>query len=225
MPPAEMVDTEIAASVEGATVEIADTDQHGPAPLTAKLEKGKAYKAKVSAKGFVTAELELKGGDDKQTAKLVAKPRVISVDSDPAGALIFVDSGATGHATPFDVELTAAQAAKKTVRVQIRKSGFKSVEKVVELAKLAEDDAKLTAKVSEKLAVQPVAPPPPHPPAGSGSAKPPGTGSDAGSAAGTGEGPVVSPSGEAGTTTPPPTTPTPTPGSAAEPEPDFNKRQ
>jgi uncharacterized protein (TIGR02266 family) len=221
--PVEIVDTVIAASVDGATVEIAGTDQSGPAPLTAKLERGKPYKAKVSAKGFVAAELELKGGDDKQTAKLVAKPRVISVDSDPPGALIFVDSGATGHATPFDVELTAAQAAKKTVRVLIRKSGFKSVERVVDLAKLTEDDARLTAKVNEKLTVPPVVVPV-HTGAGSGSSKGPGQGSDAGSAAGSGDGPVVTPGGDGTAGTAGGTAGSAAAGSAAEPEPEFNKR-
>ena len=227
-PPVELADTVIIASVEGATVEITGTDQRGPAPLTAKLAQGKSYKVKVSANGFVTAELELKGGDDTRTAKLVAKPRVISVDSDPAGALIFVDSGATGHATPFDVELTAAQAAKKTVRVQIRKSGFRSVERVVELAKLTEGDAQLTTKLREKLVVQQVsAPPPPvHTAAGSGSGKGSGQGSDGGSAAGSGDGPVVTPgsegaSGAAGGTGG--SAASATPGSGAEPEPDFTK--
>jgi uncharacterized protein (TIGR02266 family) len=228
-PPLELADTVIAASAEGATVEIVGTELSGPAPLTAKLEKGKAYKAKVSAKGFVTAELELKGGDDQQTAKLVAKPRVISVASDPSGALIFVDSGATGHATPFDVELTAAQAAKKTVRVQIRKSGFRSVERVVELAKLTEDDTKLTTKLSERLSVQPAAVPI-HTGAGSGSSKGSGQGSDAGSAAGSGDGPVVTPgegsagsSGASGTSGSTTGSAGATPGSAVEPEPDFTK--
>lgn len=211
-PAAPTVETVIAASVEGARVEVSGTDQKGDAPFTAKLEKGKTYQAKVSAKGFVTLDLAVTGGDAKQTAKLVAKPRVIAVDSDPQGALIFVDNGATGHTTPFEVELTAAQAAKKTVRIQLRKSGFKSVEKVVELAKLTEDDAKLTTKIEEKLAVAP--PPPPRPPA-AGSAHP-AAGSDAGSAAPT--------EGSAAPTPPPTEQPVTSPsGGSAEPTPEFTK--
>ncbi len=213
--PAEVTDTVIAASVENATVAIAGTDQTGPAPFTAKLEKGKSYKAKVTAKGFLALELDVKGGDDKQTAKLVAKPRVISVQSEPSGALIFVDSSATGHTTPYEVELTAAQSAKRAVRIQLRKSGYRSLERVVELAKMKEDDERMTAKLSERLSV-PQAPTPVHtgPGPGSGSAGA-GQGSD-----GTG----------AGSDAPAPT-PTPTdapsgttPGSAAEPEPEFNKQ-
>jgi uncharacterized protein (TIGR02266 family) len=209
--PAEVTDTVIAASVVGATVAITGTDQTGPAPFTAKLEKGKPYKAKITAKGFLALELDVKGGDDKQTAKLVAKPRTISVQSEPSGALIFVDSSATGHTTPYEVELTAAQAAKRTVRIQLRKSGFRSLERVVELAKMREDDTKMTAKLSERLSV----PPPPV-------AVPSGTGSGS---AGAGQGSDASGAGS--------DAPTPTPsegsaggasGSAAEPEPDFTKQ-
>jgi len=236
VPRVERVDTVIAASVEGAMVEIAGTDQRGPAPLTAVLDKGKPYQAKVTAKGFLPLALELKGGDEKQTAKLVAKPRVITVDSEPSGALIFVDSGATGHATPFEIELTAAQAAKKTVRVQLRKSGFRSLERVVELAKMTEDDVRMSWKLNEKLSVQP-APVPIHTGTGSGSAKPPGAGSDAGSAAGSGDAPVTAPgdgsaggttgSGASGGSASGSTSPSgtgSTTGSAVEPEPDFNRR-
>src|SRR6185436_8377971 len=116
-PAPEVVPTVISASVDGATVEIPGTGQSGPAPFTAKLDKGKPYKARVAAHGFATSEIEIKGGDDKRNVTLAAKPRVLSVDSDPSGAAIFVDSGPTGHTTPFDIELTAAQAGKKTVRV------------------------------------------------------------------------------------------------------------
>jgi len=227
--PAELVETVIAANIEGATVEVTGTDQHGAAPLTAKLEKDKPYKVKVSAKGYVAQDLDLKGGDAKQTVKLVAKPRVIAVESDPAGALIFVDSGATGHTTPFEVELTAAQAAKKTIRVQLRKSGFRSVERVVELAKLSEDDGKLTIKVNEKLATAPAAPPQPRVPSGSngGSAHVPAAGSDAGSSATGSDGSAATPGADG-------SGPVTTPGSAAgsgasagsaEPEPGFTKPQ
>ena len=70
---------------------------------------------------------------DKQTAKLVAKPRVVTVATEPTGALIFVDGQATGHSTPHDVELTKAQAAKKSVRVTIRKAGFRQLDRVINL--------------------------------------------------------------------------------------------
>ena len=74
MPAAPTVDTVIASSVpKGATVEIVGTDQKGPAPFTAKLEKDKVYKARVQAPGFQALELDVKGGQEKATAKLVGE--------------------------------------------------------------------------------------------------------------------------------------------------------
>jgi uncharacterized protein (TIGR02266 family) len=226
VPKAELVDTVIGASVEHATVEITGTDQAGPAPFTAKLEKDRSYKVRVAARGFLAATLDVKGGDDKPVAKLVAKPRVISVQSDPPGALVFIDSGATGHTTPFDVELTDAQAAKKAVRVKLRKSGYLTLDRVVEIAKLTEDDTRMVTVLDEKLIVQTAANTAIRAGSGAGSAK--GSaheGSDAGSAQ---DGSAAPTAGSAqGSATPPPVTPppvTPPPaGSATEPEPAFNK--
>ena len=154
VPAAELVETLISApGVDKATIEVTGTDQTGPAPLKAKLEKGKAYKAHVMAPGFAMLDLDVKGGE-KTIAKLVAKPRVITVTSEPPGALIFVDGAATGHSTPFDVELTKVQAARKSVRVQLRKGGFKPIERVIDAGKYTEDAAQMITKVEEKLSVQ-----------------------------------------------------------------------
>jgi uncharacterized protein (TIGR02266 family) len=207
-PPAgPVVDTIIASSVDKANVEIVGTDQKGPAPFTAKLEKDKAYKARITAPGFAATELDVKGGQEKQTAKLVAKPRFVAVSTEPAGALIFVDGSATGHTTPHEVELTKAQAAKKSVRITVRKSGFKQLDKTVAVADYQEEDSKLLASIEAQLTQQAVRP---RPPEGSGSAKPPdGTGSgsvtppDPGTGSGTTTPP--NPGTGSGTTPPPPT--------------------
>jgi uncharacterized protein (TIGR02266 family) len=227
-PKPEIVETVIGANVEHAKVEITGTDQSGPAPFTAKLEKGKPYKVRVAAPTFMAATLDIKGGDDKPMAKLDPKPRVISVQSDPPGALIFIDGSATGRLTPTDVVLTEAQAAKKTVRVKIRKSGFATIDRVVEIAKLTEDDARMVTTLDEKLLV-------PNPAStirtgsAAGSGKDPGqTGSDGGGATPT-EGSAAPTGGGQGSAPTPPTPPaggggTPAGGgSAAEPEPNFNK--
>ena len=231
---AESVDTVVGSTADFAKVEILGTDQAGPAPLTARLEKGKSYKVRVSAHGYAALELDIKGGDDKSIAKLVPKPRVISIVTDPPGAAITIDSVATGRTTPSDIELTPAQGTKKTVRIQLRKTGFRSVDRTLEIAKLAEDDTRMLATLDEKLTVQ--APTPPRPP--QATVKPPpaeteGSGGDV---------PVTSPSGGAApgagsapaqdssnaTPAPAPTPPAPAPaagsGSASEPEPDFNKK-
>ncbi len=155
-PAAEMVETLISApGIDKATVEVTGTDQTGPAPLKAKLEKGKAYKAHVMAPGFAMLDLDINGGE-KVVAKLVAKPRVITVTSEPPGALIFIDSAATGHSTPFDVELTKVQAARKSVRVLLRKAGYDQIERVVDGGKYTEDAAQMITKLDEKLSVRKV---------------------------------------------------------------------
>jgi hypothetical protein len=223
-PQVELTDTVIAASVEGATVEIPGTSQSGPAPFTAKLEKGRSYKARVSAHGYAISELEIRGGDARQTAKLVAKPRMISIASEPAGAAISVDGTSTGHITPFDVELAPPQGAgKKTIRVSLRKSGYRTVDRTLDLARFTEEDTRMTFKLDEKLSQAPVSTTTRNPPGG-GSARSPG--SDAGS--GTGEDGASVPSGGSaqgsgsdGTASAP--TPGAGSGSAAEPEPEFNK--
>jgi uncharacterized protein (TIGR02266 family) len=153
-PKAAIVDTVIASSVaKGATVEIVGTDQKGPAPFTAKLERDKTYTARVTAPGFRVAELEIKGGQDKATAKLVAKPRVITVVTDPPGADIYVDNVNTQKVTPSEVELTAAQAAKPRVRISLRRPGFRPVDQMLDASAFKDGEKQMLATINAKLAV------------------------------------------------------------------------
>lgn len=76
-------------------------------PFTAKLEKGKWCKVRISARGFAAEDIYFKGGAPKQTVKLVTKPRIISIASDPPGAQITIDGAPAGR-TPAEIELTAA---------------------------------------------------------------------------------------------------------------------
>ncbi|HEX3475655.1 MAG TPA: TIGR02266 family protein [Kofleriaceae bacterium] len=228
---AELVETEIAASVDGASVEITGTDQKGPAPFTAKLEKGKPYKARITARGFAATEIDIQGGAPKQNLKLVAKPRFLKVSSDPPGAQILIDGTAIGKTTPSEIELTAAQAAKKSIRVGLRKPGFRGLERTIDFAKYVDGDTQMTARVDEKLTT-----PPPAPRTPVGAARPPSPGSDTGSGAGSdsaatpGGGTPAGGSGDGSTAAPPPppTPPAPPSGTgstagSAEPEPEFNK--
>ncbi len=233
-PPAVLVDTLITASVDKATIEVVGTDQKGPSPLKAKLEKGKEYKARVEAPGYLNLEVDVKGGEalPKSKVALVMKKRVISVTSDPPGAAIMVDNAGTGKTTPFDIELTPSQAARRMVRIGIRKTGYKGVEKIVDAKAWVEDTDKMTASVDGKLEKQQFVVRPTTPvntgsgSDGSGSTTPPaGSGSDSGS-----EGTGPDPSDAPPTPTPTPTTPsgggTGSSGPAAgttpkEPEPDF----
>ena len=225
-PKGPVVDTVVASSVEKSVVEIVGTDQKGPAPFTAKLEKDREYKARITAPGFAALEMDLKGGQDKLLAKLVAKPRVVSVTTEPTGALIFVDGSATGHTTPHDVELTKSQAAKTAVRVTIRKAGYKSIDKLVALEAYEEQDARLIAKLEERLAVQVQINRPPPPDRGSASTGSAGSGSANTGGNGSATPPPDTSGGGSGTSTPTPpnpgtgsatTPPTPGPGSAVKP--------
>jgi uncharacterized protein (TIGR02266 family) len=221
------VDTQIAANAANATVTIEPSGDTGPAPFKTKLEKDKSYKVRVEAPGYVAAELDVKGGQD-QAAKLVAKTHVLSIASTPSGAQIMIDSSGVGRVTPYDVELTAAQAAKPKLRVTLRKGGYRQSDTVVDAAAFKEDDKHMTASVDASLTPAPVTPVVHNTnttttnTSSQGSATTP---PDAGSASG----PVTSPdSGSAATaptptpSTTPPTTSSTT-GGSAEPTPDFAK--
>ena len=146
----EVANTMIDANTGGATVEIVGTDQSGPAPLTAKLEKSKRYKARLRAPGFAAAELDIIGGDPPVTVKLIAKPRVISVTSDPPGAAIFVDDKATRFTTPHDVDVPD-EAATHPVRIQLRKFGFLTTDRMIDPAKFVEEDTRMIFSLDEEL--------------------------------------------------------------------------
>jgi len=178
------VDTVITASAKGATVSVAGLS--GPAPFTAKLEKDKEYEAQITAVGHLPLTVTVKGGGPRVTAKLTPKPYVITVNSTPPGALVYVDGRATGHSTPYDVTLEKAQAAKKSVKITLQKAGFRVGSSVVSQTVYSEGAEMMTTTVDITLATAPVRPPPdrPDPPdedpdegsAGS-AAKPPDTGS------------------------------------------------
>ncbi len=210
VPSGPPVDTVIAASTgKGAIVEILGTDQKGPAPFTAKLEKDRAYTARVSAPGFQPLELEITGGQAKATAKLLAKLHIISVTSEPAGADIIIDGVNTQKITPADITLTPAQAARSRVRVTLRRPGYRQADQVLDASKFVEAGDQLTAKVDSRLSVQQVVRPPPTTTNGSGSATPTnGSGSAGETGSGSGSDATTTPSSgttppSGGTTTPP----------------------
>jgi uncharacterized protein (TIGR02266 family) len=221
-PIANGVDTQIAANATNATVTIETTGDSGAAPFKAKLEKDKSYKVRVEAPGFVTAELDVKGGQD-QAAKLVAKTHVLSITSTPSGAQIMIDSSGIGRVTPYDVELTAAQAAKPKLRVSLRKGGYRQGDVVVDAAAFKEDDKHMTASVDASLTLAPVVPVVHNNNSGSSSTQ---QGSAATPDSGSASTPVTTPDSGSAAATPTPTPPPPSTsstGSSTEPTPDFAK--
>nr|HEX4312585.1 TIGR02266 family protein [Kofleriaceae bacterium] len=239
-PAGPRVATVIAVSglAPGATVAI--DDQTGALPFTAQLEKGKSYTAHVTAPGFVGLDVPVIGGVAPAGAKLVAKPRTLTVASDPPGAIIYVEGTPTGKLTPADVDLKAF-AGRTKLRVSLRKGGYRPFETTFDMAGATESADKVTATMpSATLAVAPVVVQPrppvvPHPPQqGSGDTGTTGTGGpvtspDGSGAAGTGTGGTTDtpkqPESGSNTVTPPPSTPTPPTAGSAEPEPDFTHQK
>jgi hypothetical protein len=146
-------------------------------------------------------------------ARLEPKPRSLTIGSDPAGAMIFIDNANSGFTTPYTLELKGPQLAKKSVRITLRKNGYKTIDKVIDLAAYKDDGAKMTAAINEQMPVQSAAPPPTPKPNGGGSdstttptptPEPPAGGGGGGGEAPSGDGPKE-------------------PSGAKEPEPDFLK--
>lgn len=224
VPAGPVTETEIASNVATATVTVVGTEQTGPAPFKAKLENDKAYKIRLEAPGYTKKELDVKGGQDKVTATLTAKLRVISVTSEPAGGMIYVDNAPTGKKTPFDLELTAAQAARKAVHVQVRLAGYKLADQIVDVTAMKDTDDKMTATFDAKLAVAPVVqqPKPPHPnPDGSGA----GSATTVTPPDGAGSATTGGPEGSAATPEKKDPTPAPEKPVGGEPEPDWSKNK
>lgn len=164
--PVGAVETEIASNAPNSTVSVhsrADAAhpgskeeliQSGPAPLVTKLEKDKTYIAYVEAPGYLKSQLEVMGGQDPVTAKLVAKPHVLVVTSEPAGAQILINNAPTGKITPAEIELTASHRAKPRIHVQLHKAGFRWVDRIVEITgNFTEQDAKMMLNLTIPLAV------------------------------------------------------------------------
>ena len=68
---------------------------------------------------------------EKTTAKMIAKPRVITVSTEPPGATISIDGADTGKVTPAEITLTAAQAGRALVHVTLRHAGYRAVDTTV----------------------------------------------------------------------------------------------
>lgn len=215
-PTAALVATDLATNAPRATIEVLGTDQKGAAPLSANLEKDKAYKVRVVAPGYVAQDVEVKGGQAKLVIKLEPKPRIIMVTSEPKGALILLERAAIGHSTPFDVKLSNAQALKRTVRIGLIKGGYRPIDRQVPIEAFEEEDTRMVAKLDLKMEVQQVVirqPPPPGGGSGSGSGSDSGTGSGS-SEPGGGSAPPPPPDGSGSGSAPPP---------PPEPEPEFIK--
>lgn len=158
-PAAELVETTIEANAANASIEVLDADQRGPSPLLAKLEKGKTYKAKVTALGYITSEITVIGGNDPKVAvKLEPKPRVLEVNSTPGQASIYLDGVSTRRTTPASVDLSAAQAGRK-LRLMIRRVGYQPFFVTIKPEDFGEQTDRMLHTVNASLTSARAAPP------------------------------------------------------------------
>ena len=192
-PPGPTVDTTLSTPTASATIEVVGTGSTGKSPLVAKLEKDKPYHVRISAPGYATKELDIKGGDKVAPVKLDPKKHVLIVTSDPEGAVIWLDGGNTGKLTPAEIELSASQAARPRLRVVLRKPRFDSADSWVDAKSYADEDARVTAKVDAHLVIARIDTRPPN--SGTGSA---GSGSASAGSAATGSAAAGSGSGSEG---------------------------
>ncbi len=158
-PAADLVETTIEVNAANAAIEVLDADQRGPSPLVAKLEKGKTYKAKVTAAGHIASEITVIGGNDPKVAvKLEPKPRVLEVNSTPGQASIYIDGVSTRRTTPASVDLSAAQAGRK-LRLMIRRVGYQPFFVTIKPEDFGEQTDRMLHTVNASLTSARAAPP------------------------------------------------------------------
>jgi uncharacterized protein (TIGR02266 family) len=153
-PAANLVDTVIAA-VAGSTVTVVATGASGPAPLTTKLAKGETYQVQVSAPGMTTKTVDVVGGKAPAKIKLDAKPRIVHVESTPAGGQIFVAGVNSKQVTPFDLTLTGSSAKAAKIKVAVRLDGYEDGSQILEAPAFVEQGENMVATVTVTLAKKP----------------------------------------------------------------------
>jgi uncharacterized protein (TIGR02266 family) len=162
VPPPAPVET-FAATVEAvpaaATIELVGGTQSGTGKVTFEnLDKAHPQKVRVSHAGFVAQELDLDPAATKPTkVKLVEKPWVLHVTSDPPGAKVTVRDKVIAGVTPLDVTLDE-KLRKKDLTVKVSMAGY--VPQMIEASGtegFTENDATMVREVAATLAKQQVA--------------------------------------------------------------------
>ena len=123
----------IESDTPNASVEILGTNQGGPTPFHAVLENGKSYSARFAAPGYESVDKKFTA-DSTTTldASLVAKPRVLHVNSTPSSAMIFIDGVSTGKSTPADITLTDAQGKLTELHLSLTKVAYAAWAETIE---------------------------------------------------------------------------------------------
>ena len=201
----------IESDTPNASVEIIGTNQGGPTPFHAVLENGKSYTARFAAPGYESSEKKFTATSTTTLdASLVAKPRVLHVNSTPSSAMIFIDGVSTGKTTPADITLNDAQGKLTELHLSLTKVAYAAWAETIEGRSFIDEGKMMKASAEATLtSAGSVA----RHSGASSSNKPPQNGS----------------STPSNTTTTPPnnttTTPEPQLPPSVEPTPDFMKQQ
>jgi uncharacterized protein (TIGR02266 family) len=161
--PVGNLEVTIASEPVGAIAELEDGSQSGPTPMTFRgLVAGQSYRVKVTKAGFVAAELTLKAdAGDPAKVELAAKPTMLRVTSEPAGAAVFLNGRRQKSVTPVDVPVPARTAEKKRVSLSVRKSGYSNADQQVALDDLVDRGDSMMQEVAVTLVKRPVVVKPP----------------------------------------------------------------
>jgi hypothetical protein len=148
------MDVTITSVPEGAMAELIGGSQSGPTPMTFRdLTAGEHYQVKLSKAGFVLAEMTLKPeAGDPPAFELEAKPSVLRVTSEPAGAQVWINGRRQRSLTPVDVRLSRRTTDSKQVKLSLRKSGYSTAEQKVSLDDLVDQGDALVQEVALVLA-------------------------------------------------------------------------
>jgi hypothetical protein len=143
----------VASEPDGAVAELVGTTQSGPTPMTFKgLVAGTSYQVKITKAGFLARELTLKPeAGNPQPVALEAKPSVLRVSSEPAGAQVWINGRRQRSVTPADVKLSARTAERKRVVLSLRKTGYATAEQQVSLDDLTDQGEIMVQEVAMVL--------------------------------------------------------------------------
>lgn len=153
-PPQGGLDVTITSVPEGAMAELVGGSQSGPTPMTFRgLTAGEHYQVRLSKAGFVLAEMTLKPEAGNPPAfELEAKPSVLRVTSEPAGAQVWINGRRQRSLTPVDVRLSRRTTDSKQVKLSLRKAGYSTAEQQISLDDLVDQGDALVQEVALVLA-------------------------------------------------------------------------
>ena len=152
-PAAEMVKVKLTAT-PGATLSLVGGDQSGAAPFTFEIEKGTSVEVRASKQGFVDQVVTIEGGKPAQRVNLVAKLRVVQIESTPAGASVTINGKKQPGVTPMDVTLAGPLARAPSIRIGVSKPGFLLGKATIVSASAQWDDQDDTMRHSVSVPLQ-----------------------------------------------------------------------